>query len=78
MSQKGASNARDLNSRILERIATDPQFRQQLLDNPEQTISNSEFGQEAKQLSSQGQTAPMRPGAARAPVDCTWTCAWTD
>jgi hypothetical protein len=77
MSQQGGSKARDLNSRILERIATDPQFRQQLLDDPDQTIANSEFAQEAKQLASQQRTSPLGARAALA-SGCTWTCAWTD
>jgi hypothetical protein len=77
MSQQSSSSARDLNRRILERIATDPQFREQLLDNPQQAIDNSEFGQEVKHLASQQQAAHLSPRGTT-PVECTiWSCMWT-
>jgi hypothetical protein len=73
MSQQGGSQARDLRSRVLEKIASDPQFRKQLAADPKQAMESSEFGQEIKQLSAQ------QGGASRAKQeDCTWTCAWTE
>jgi len=74
MSQQSSSQGQDLNRRILEKIASDPQFRKQLLDNPERTIENSEFGPEVKRLASQ--PASVVPNVAPSEA-CTWTCAWT-
>jgi len=74
MSQPSNSQANELRRRILEKVATDPQFRKSLLDSPEQTIADSEFKQEIEQLVSE--RSAIRP--TDSPYPCTWTCSWTD
>lgn len=72
MSFSNNPNAKDLNRRILEKIATDPQFREQMLDNPEETIINSEFGEEIKQLAPQRSALPQPQDGGD--FECWWTC----
>lgn len=50
MSQDPNHEARELTKKILNRIATDPHFRQELLEHPKKTLEHSEFAADAKRL----------------------------
>jgi len=72
MSPSDDSQARDLTKRILEKVATDPQFRKSLLDNPQKAIAGSEFRSGMDKL-----VSDRAESLSQQRSQCTWTCHWT-
>jgi hypothetical protein len=74
---------RNVTQKILDRIAIDPQFRQQMVDDPEGTLNKSEYGQEVRQILLRGGTLTKAvPQLACSEscivISCWWSCFWSD
>jgi hypothetical protein len=73
---------RNVTQKILDRIAIDPQFRQQMVNDPGGTLEKSEFSQELQQLAKESPTKvtpQLRCDRSCVRVNsCWWTSFWTN
>jgi hypothetical protein len=73
--------ARSVTQKIVDRIAADPQFRQQMVNDPRGTLEKSEFSQELQQVVQGGFPTQADPQLACSEscivISCWWSCFWT-
>lgn len=67
-----AQARRALSSKIMERVLSDPAFREQLVENPEQAVLNAGYAEDFQRLNELAQESDVQGYAA--PIDDSNAC----